>query len=102
MWLRTLLIAFTGTLAAAGGWAQDAETQGFSAERLARIGPVMKAEIDKGTVPGAVTLIARNGKIVHFEAHGFLDSAKSKPMGRDAVFRGFSMTNPCVGSVPAH
>ena len=56
----------------------------------------MKAEIDKGTVPGAVTLIARNGKIVHFEAHGFLDSAKSKPMGRDAVFRGFSMTKPLV------
>jgi CubicO group peptidase (beta-lactamase class C family) len=90
------LLAFAGALAASSGSAQDSDIQGFSAERLARIGPVIKAEIDKGTVPGAVTLIARNGKIVHFEAHGFLDSAKTVPMGRDAVFRGFSMTKPLV------
>jgi len=97
MKLGMLALALAGTLAAGSGLAMDvADTEGFSAERLARIGPVMKAEIDKGTVPGAVTLIARNGKIVHFEAHGFLDSAKSKPMGRDAVFRGFSMTKPLV------
>src|SRR3954447_4765785 len=97
MKLGMLALALAGTLAAGSGSAMDvADTEGFSAERLGRIGPVMKAEIDKGTVPGAVTLIARNGKIVHFEAHGFLDSAKSKPMGRDAVFRGFSMTKPLV------
>ena len=70
--------------------------EGFSTERLARIAPVMKREIEQGTIPGAVTLIARNGKIVHFEAHGFLDSARTRPMGRDAVFRGFSMTKPIV------
>jgi CubicO group peptidase (beta-lactamase class C family) len=70
------------------------ESQGFSSERLARIAPAMKNEITKGTIPGAVTLIARNGQIVHFEAHGFLDAAKAKPMTRDAVFRGFSMTKP--------
>jgi CubicO group peptidase (beta-lactamase class C family) len=90
-------LAFSVLLAAGGALAQEAaESQGFSSERLARIAPVLKAEIEKGTVPGAVTLIARNGKIVHFEAHGFLDSAKTKPMGRDAVFRGFSMTKPLV------
>ena len=72
------------------------EAQGFSPERLARIAPVLKEEIAKGTLPGAVTLIARNGKVVHFEAHGFLDAAKTKPMGKDAVFRGFSMTKPIV------
>jgi CubicO group peptidase (beta-lactamase class C family) len=72
------------------------EAQGFSPERLARIAPVMKEEIAKGTLPGAVTLIARNGKVIHFEAHGFLDTAKTKPMGKDAVFRGFSMTKPIV------
>src|SRR3954467_3623023 len=54
----------------------------------------MNAEITKGTMPGAVTLIARNGQIVHFEAHGFLDAAKTKPMTKDAVFRAFSMTKP--------
>lgn len=75
--------------------------EGFSTERLARIAPAMTREIEKGTVPGAVTLIARHGRIVHFEAHGFLDSAKTKPMTRDAVFRGFSMTKPftAVGAI---
>ncbi len=68
--------------------------QGFSQERLGRIAPVMKEEIAKGTMPGAVTLIARNGQIVHFEAHGSLDAAKTKPITRDAVFRAFSMTKP--------
>ena len=56
----------------------------------------MRAEIDKGTMPGAVTLIARHGKVVHFEAHGYLDSGKTKPMTQDAVFRMFSMTKPFV------
>src|SRR3954468_2769302 len=48
------------------------EMQGFSPERLNRIASVMKAEIEKGTMPGAVSLISRNGKIVHLEAHGYL------------------------------
>lgn len=91
-------VTFVAAILAAGGaGAQDlAQSQGFSSERLARIAPVLRAEIDKGTMPGAVTLIARNGKIVYFEAQGFLDSAKTKPIGRDAVFRGFSMTKPIV------
>jgi CubicO group peptidase (beta-lactamase class C family) len=72
------------------------ESQGMASDRLARIGAVMKIEIDKGTMPGAVTLIARNGRIVHFEAHGFLDNGKTRPMPKDAVFRAFSMTKPFV------
>ena len=83
-------VAIVTSMAATGAAAQMVE--GFSQERLGRIAGVMKAEIEKGTVPGAVTLIARNGKVVHFEAHGFLDSAKTKPMTKDAAFRGFSMT----------
>jgi CubicO group peptidase (beta-lactamase class C family) len=92
----TLLFALSSTTA----WSGEAapESQGFSSERLARIAPVIKDEIAKGTIPGAVTLIARNGQIVHFEAHGFLDAAKTKPMTKDAVFRGFSMTKPVVSA----
>jgi CubicO group peptidase (beta-lactamase class C family) len=70
------------------------ESQGFSTERLNRIGPTIKEEIAKGTIPGAVSLIARNGQIVHFEAHGFVDAAKTKPITKDAVFRNYSMTKP--------
>lgn len=73
-----------------------AEAEGFSTDALARINSVMRAEVATGTLPGAVTLIARNGHIVHFEAHGFLDAARTKPMARDAVFRILSMTKPFV------
>ena len=69
---------------------------GVSSERLARIAPVMHAEVDKGTFPGAVTLVARHGRIVHFEATGFADAAKTRPMNRDAIFRLASMTKPIV------
>jgi CubicO group peptidase (beta-lactamase class C family) len=67
---------------------------GMSRERLARIGPAMKREIERGMFPGAVTLVARKGQIVHQEAHGFLDAAKTKPMTADAVFMLASMTKP--------
>jgi len=71
-------------------------TQGFAADRLDRIASVMELEIDKGTFPGAVTLIARNGKLVHFEAYGFLDGSKTTRMDKEAFFRALSMTKPFV------
>ena len=72
------------------------DVAGMSRERMARIAPVMKEQIAKGTFPGAVTLIARRGQIVHHELHGFLDAQKSKPMTKDALFRLASMTKPIV------
>lgn len=79
-----------------GGEGSMAEEVGFSKERLARIGPVMQEQIRRDVFPGAVTLIAREGQIVHFEAHGFLDSAKTKPIAKDSIFRLASMTKPVV------
>jgi CubicO group peptidase (beta-lactamase class C family) len=70
--------------------------QGFSQARLQRIGEVMAKEIEKGVMPGAVTLIARNGRIVHLQAHGWLDGQKTRSMTTNAVFRAFSMTKPFV------
>jgi len=67
---------------------------GLSAERLDRITQWMKAEVTKGTIPGAVTLIARNGKVVYFEMAGVLDPDTKAPMGRDAIFRIYSMSKP--------
>jgi CubicO group peptidase (beta-lactamase class C family) len=43
---------------------------GFSDQRLQRIHAVVQRNIDNGLFPGAVTLVARNGKIANFEAHG--------------------------------
>jgi CubicO group peptidase (beta-lactamase class C family) len=72
------------------------EVQGMARARMARIAPVMKEQVEKNIFPGAVTLIARNGKVVHFESHGFQDAKKSKAMGKDAIFRMASMTKPIV------
>jgi CubicO group peptidase (beta-lactamase class C family) len=69
---------------------------GLSTDRLARIAPVMKQQVEKDMFPGAVTLVARDGKVVHFETHGFLDAAKTRPMTKDAIFRLASMTKPVV------
>jgi CubicO group peptidase (beta-lactamase class C family) len=72
----------------------DPASLGFSAERLARIGPTIQREIEKGQYPGAVMLVARKGKVVYFEGVGQLDSASGKPMTKDAIFRLYSMTKP--------
>ncbi|HRO60866.1 MAG TPA: serine hydrolase domain-containing protein [Burkholderiaceae bacterium] len=76
--------------------AGQAAVQGMSPERLARIVPVMREQIEKDMFPGAVTLVARNGEVVHFEATGYLDAAKSKPIEKDSIFRMASMTKPVV------
>jgi CubicO group peptidase (beta-lactamase class C family) len=85
--------AQTAKPAKAGG---SDEVQGMSRARMARIAPVMKEQVEKNIFPGAVTLIARNGKVVHFEAHGFQDAKKSKAMAKDTIFRMASMTKPIV------
>ncbi len=75
---------------------EDDTIEGLSKERLSRIVPVMREQIEKDMFPGAVTLVARNGKIVHFEATGYLDAAKTKPIQKDSIFRLASMTKPIV------
>ncbi|HEY4252095.1 MAG TPA: serine hydrolase domain-containing protein [Roseomonas sp.] len=72
---------------------------GFDRDRLARIGTAMQAEIERGTFAGAVTLIARHGEIVHFDAHGFQDAAKTRRMPRDAIFLQASMTKPMTSAL---
>ncbi len=73
------------------------ETVGMSSERLARIGQVLRADIDKGRIPGAVVAVARKGKLVYFEAFGYLDKAAGTKMTTDAIFSIASMTKPIVG-----
>ena len=72
------------------------ESVGMSSERLARIGAALRADIDKGRIPGAVVAIARKGKLVYFEAFGYLDKAAGTKMTTDAIFNIASMTKPMV------
>jgi CubicO group peptidase (beta-lactamase class C family) len=76
------------------------EQVGLSAERLERIGSLLRADVDRGQIPGAVALVARKGRVAYFEAIGFRDKATAAPMTRDAIFRIYSMTKP-IASVAA-
>src|SRR5215468_10137972 len=72
------------------------ESVGMSSERLALIRKQIDAEIARDQLPGAVLAIARRGKLVHFEAYGYLDKAAGIPMRTDAIFSIASMTKPMV------
>jgi CubicO group peptidase (beta-lactamase class C family) len=71
-----------------------AEEVGLSSERLARIGPALQKHIDAGEIAGVVTLVARRGRIVHFEAHGYADIARRTPMRTDHIFGLASSSKP--------
>ena len=74
-----------------------AESMGMSTERLKRIDTAMRRHIDAGDIQGAVTAVARRGKVVHFKAHGLLDVDAKRPMSRDAIFIMMSSTKPILG-----
>ena len=70
------------------------EEVGLSSERLARINARLKADVEKGVIPGAVLLIARQGKVAWLDAVGMLDPQTKAPMTKDAIFRIYSMSKP--------
>ena len=70
------------------------EEVGFSSERLQRIRAAVQRHIDAKDFGGAVTLVARRGKVVHFEAQGLMDLETKTSMRTDALFRMASMTKP--------
>jgi CubicO group peptidase (beta-lactamase class C family) len=61
---------------------------------LKRIHPLMQSHLDAKDFAGAVTLVARKGKVVHLEAHGLMDLESNKAMRTDTLFRMASMTKP--------
>ena len=74
------------------------ESVGFSSERLERLHTAMQQEIDqKKSIAGAVTLVARHGKVVDSKAYGKKDLASGAPMTTDTIFRVFSMTKVVTG-----
>jgi CubicO group peptidase (beta-lactamase class C family) len=70
------------------------EAVGLNADRLGRISQTFRDDVAKGTMPGAVLLVARDGKVAYHEAFGSLDPQTKAPMTKDAIFRIYSMTKP--------
>ena len=70
------------------------EDVGFSSKRLETTRDVLKADVEAKRLPGAVLLIARNGKIAFYDAEGYQDRAAPTPMKKDSIFRVASMSKP--------
>jgi len=75
------------------------ESVGLSSAVLDRIGPSIQALVDEGRTAGVMTLVARRGTIVHWDAHGWRVLGQDA-LERDDIFSIYSMTKP-VTSVAA-
>ena len=72
------------------------EEVGMSSERLRAIDAVMQRHVDAGEIQGAVTAVARRGRVVHFEAYGSMDVGRGRAMREDAIFRMASSSKPVL------
>jgi len=97
-WSGIVMAAFVTASAQADLPLAKAETVGMSSKRLERINTFIKDYIDTNQIAGAVTLVARKGKIVHFEAQGSRFKEENQPMEKDAIFSLASMTKPIVST----
>src|SRR5947209_4329924 len=70
------------------------EELGFSSQRLEKTRSVLKADVEAKRLPGAVLLIARNGKIAFYDSVGYQDRGSQIPMRKDSIFRIASMSKP--------
>jgi CubicO group peptidase (beta-lactamase class C family) len=73
------------------------EEVGLSSERLALIDRMIERRIATGEIAGAVTIVARNGKVAHLSAKGVVDLESKQPMRPSTMFRIASMTKPVTG-----
>src|SRR5919109_1449030 len=89
LWLSTVALVHAQTLPSV-----KPEQVGLSSERLGRLVAMLRTDSEKGQIPGAVLLVARQGKIALFESVGVLDPKSKAPMTKDAIFRIYSMSKP--------
>ena len=76
----------------------EAASVGMSAERLDRLRPAMQAYIDDGRLAGVMTMVARQGHVVHWDTVGMRDLDAGDALEKDDIFRIFSMTKPITST----
>ncbi len=74
------------------------ESVGVSTLRLGRIDEYFQRFIGNNQIAGAVTLVARHGKVIHHSAVGWKYREESIPMTTDTIFALASMTKPIVST----
>lgn len=80
---------------ATGDWplpTVDPASAGFSPARLQSLHRNLSQAVDDGRYAGYVTLLARDGRIVDWHAHGWQDVATRTPLQRDSIVRIYSMS----------
>lgn len=99
---RAFVAVVFGTLAACANYDRHAapsariQHPGFDERRLDAITRILQADIDAKRFPGAVLLVARDGKSVFERQIGVRDPASDAPMTQDSIFRLYSMSKPIV------
>jgi CubicO group peptidase (beta-lactamase class C family) len=92
-----LIVAVLVIPVVAAGPTAKPEDVGLSSERLQRITQMIERRIAAGDLTGAVTIVARRGKVAHLAAHGVMDLDTRQPMTPATMFRIASMTKPVIG-----
>jgi CubicO group peptidase (beta-lactamase class C family) len=97
--MRPLVAVFllaASLLTASPAVVNDTAQTGLDPARLARIPVRMQQFVDKGTVAGVVTLVARHGRVAALDSVGYTDLETKQPMKPDNIFQIHSMTKPVV------
>ncbi len=101
---RSLLVVLTSVAILGGATGMRAddplaspESVGFLSAGLKTFQQTMRGLVDDGKLAGVTTLVARHGKVVHFDVYGVQDIESKKPVAKDTIFRIASMTKPIVG-----
>jgi len=102
MFVRSIILAVVFSvvalpLSAAAIQTVNPEEIGLSSERLQRVHEAIGRHIDAHDISGAVTVVARKGRLAHLEAQGLMDIDTKKAMSKDTLFWIASMSKPITG-----
>lgn len=90
----TIAVLMASTLSAGEIPVALPSSVGMSAERLEKLTAATQEFVDEGQFPGVLTMVARDGKIVHVSAVGQRGVEDDRPLTEDPLFRIYSMTKP--------
>ena len=94
LWILIVLIALGPAASGQGLPTASPKSVGLSQERLDRITAVMRQRVEDGLLAGAVTLVARDGKVAYLQSVGMQDKEQKIEMSPGTVFRIASMSKP--------
>ena len=92
MSVTQVVLGLSCVLSLAQSSSREAPSTAFDTDRLEKMHAMVKQYIDEGKHAGAVTLVARNGKIADVATFGYRDLEAKTPMTPDTIFRIYSMS----------